>query len=423
VNEDRDDGGQINLVKHRTPINPFINVPLVCPLDALLLTQNGRSLSCSNHHVYDVAASGYINLLLPQFKASREPGDSKAMVSARGRILDDGLFSPLADLVGQIVTRVAGNAKRLILVDAGCGNGYYTAETTRHLQDVNPAMEIIPVGFDISKWAVAAAAKRYPDIAWVVASNKRLPLEQGRADLITSLFGFPMWPEWGRHQSPGQFVIVVDAGARHLIELREIIYPSVSAKEPLVPEAAHENGYELVSEDWARYTRDIAGADVLDDILEMTPHGRKIASAARELVRKLAFLQVSFDLVVRVYRRTQSSFQVDCTVNQVQDFLSGMTFGDGYATPKAGFNYLWAIWRVKAAALLRRSAADFSSKNQALTRKIARPQCRKGFGEPEWAPKPFPSEKAKQIRPSPNLRTLVKMNSSRTPPEMSCHQR
>jgi hypothetical protein len=34
----------------------------------------------------------------------------------------------------------------------------------------------------------------------------------------------------------------------------------------------------------------------------------------------------------------------------------------------------WAILRVKAAALLRRSAADFSSKNQALTRKMARAQ-------------------------------------------------
>jgi hypothetical protein len=32
--------------------------------------------------------------------------------------------------------------------------------------------------------------------------------------------------------------------------------------------------------------------------------------------------------------------------------------------------------------------ADFYSKNQALTRKIARPQLFKDFGEPEWALKP-----------------------------------
>jgi hypothetical protein len=73
--------------------------------------------------------------------------------------------------------------------------------------------------------------------------------------------------------------------------------------------------------------------------------------------------------------------------------LSLTTFGDGYATPKAVFDYLWAIWRVKAAALLRHYVADFSPKNQALTRKIARPQFRRGFGEPESAPKPFPRKK------------------------------
>jgi hypothetical protein len=68
--------------------------------------------------------------------------------------------------------------------------------------------------------------------------------------------------------------------------------------------------------------------------------------------------------------------------------LSGTAFGDVYATPKAVFDYRWAIWRVKAAALLRRSAADFSPKKQALTRKIARAQLFKDFGEPEWALKP-----------------------------------
>jgi hypothetical protein len=49
-------------------------------------------------------------------------------------------------------------------------------------------------------------------------------------------------------------------------------------------------------------------------------------------------------------------------------FLTVTAFAGGSATPKAYFDSLWAIWRVKAAALLRRSAADFSSKNQALTR-------------------------------------------------------
>jgi hypothetical protein len=48
--------------------------------------------------------------------------------------------------------------------------------------------------------------------------------------------------------------------------------------------------------------------------------------------------------------------------------LLGTTFGDGSAIPKACFDDHWAILRVKAAALLRHYVADFSAKNQALTR-------------------------------------------------------
>jgi hypothetical protein len=33
-----------------------------------------------------------------------------------------------------------------------------------------------------------------------------------------------------------------------------------------------------------------------------------------------------------------------------QDYLSGTAFADGYATSKACFDSLWAIWRVKSPA-------------------------------------------------------------------------
>jgi hypothetical protein len=79
---------------------------------------------------------------------------------------------------------------------------------------------------------------------------------------------------------------------------------------------------------------------------------------------------------------------------------------------KACFDYLWAIWRVKAAALLRHNVADFSAKNQALTRKIARPQLFKDCGEPEWAPKSFLSETNKSGRPLSNLRWRIALKTS-----------
>jgi len=283
--------------------SPLATVPLVCPLDGLALTHEAGGLRCPAHHAFDLSATGYVNLLPPQHKASRDPGDSKAMVSARRRVLEAGFFAPVADLTAEAARQALVGVDRLLLVDAGCGEGDYTARITHHLRDGRPGLEVAPVGIDISKWAVLAAAKRYPEMAWVVASNKRLPVAQGSAGLICSLFGFPMWAPWADLQEPGQWVITVDAGARHLIELREIIYPSTRPQDPAAPQAARSNGYELMAETRASYGREIGDGRVLDDILEMTPHGHKISPAARARVQDLSGLGLTFDAVVRTFRR------------------------------------------------------------------------------------------------------------------------
>ena len=54
--------------------SPLAAVPLVCPLDGLALTHAAGALRCPAHHAFDLSAAGYVNLLPPQHKASREPG-------------------------------------------------------------------------------------------------------------------------------------------------------------------------------------------------------------------------------------------------------------------------------------------------------------------------------------------------------------
>ena len=95
----------------------------------------------------------------------------------------------------------------------------------------------------------------------------------------------------------------MDAGARHLIELREIIYPSTRPQDPAAAQAAQSNGYELMAETRASYGREIGDWRILDDILEMTPHGHKISPAARARVQGLSGLGLTFDAIVRTFRR------------------------------------------------------------------------------------------------------------------------
>lgn len=287
------------------PPSPLHAIPFICPLDGLPLGPEEGCLVCPGNHSYDVSARGYINLLPVQYKKSRDPGDSKSMVAARRRVLDAGLFDPLADAVSDIVggAMKTGGEQEPLLVDAGCGEGFYTARLAAHLRDglQDHAPKIL--GVDISKWAVMAAAKRNRDIAWVVASNKRLPVLQGSATVITSLFGFETWPDWAELQTSGQFVTVVDAGPRHLIELREIIYPTLQVHEAPGHEGATANGYELISESRIEFEQTVENSDLLIDLLEMTPHGRKSSAEARDRVSALTSLSLSFDTVIRKFRR------------------------------------------------------------------------------------------------------------------------
>jgi SAM-dependent methyltransferase len=79
-----------------------------CPIDGTLLsTSSGQPWRCTNGHSFDVAREGYCNLLVVQHKASRDPGDTAEMVAARRRVLDTGIYAPIADSVFAAVQKCA----------------------------------------------------------------------------------------------------------------------------------------------------------------------------------------------------------------------------------------------------------------------------------------------------------------------------
>ena len=65
---------------------------LICPVRGcgLALTRDEKRAFCSRGHSFDVARSGYINLLQPQDRRSKEPGDTKEAVAARRRLMIAG---------------------------------------------------------------------------------------------------------------------------------------------------------------------------------------------------------------------------------------------------------------------------------------------------------------------------------------------
>lgn len=100
-----------------------------------------------------------------QFKRSRDPGDSAEMMQARRAFLDAGHYRPLRDAIAERLRHYAPTD----LLDIGCGEGYYTHAFA--------AIASRSWGLDVSKPAIRAAAKRYPQVnfAWPPASACHFP--------------------------------------------------------------------------------------------------------------------------------------------------------------------------------------------------------------------------------------------------------
>ncbi len=269
-------------------------------MDQLPLVEADRTWRCSKGHAYDTAKEGYLNLLLVQQKGSLAPGDDKAMVAARARFLARGFFEPVAAKVFDLVLKMNPRT----IVDAGCGEGYYLEALSNRLKESVPQVAL--AGFDISKEAVRAAAKRKVPIAWAVASNRRIPF-QPPIDLLLSMFGFPIWESFRAMQPEGGAVLLVDPGEDHLLELRELIYPEVKKNPPPALTDAVKAGYILESEERLRFSVNLPDPQAIQDLLMMTPHGHRISKEAEERLARIKQITVNADIVFRVCASRENS--------------------------------------------------------------------------------------------------------------------
>src|SRR3982751_1417194 len=93
----------------------------------LPLRLSARRLVCPRGHSFDIARSGYINLLQPQDKRSKQPGDTTDAVAARRRLHDRGVTGPLLKAIEEIAEPAPGE----VVLDAGCGDGFYLGVLSR----------------------------------------------------------------------------------------------------------------------------------------------------------------------------------------------------------------------------------------------------------------------------------------------------
>src|ERR1700734_1848303 len=97
---------------------------LVCPVRDChqALTREAQRWVCPQGHSFDIARSGYVNLLQPQDRRSKNPGDKAEAVAARRRLHDLGATAPLLQGIAGILDARPCD----VVLDAGCGDGFYT---------------------------------------------------------------------------------------------------------------------------------------------------------------------------------------------------------------------------------------------------------------------------------------------------------
>jgi 23S rRNA (guanine745-N1)-methyltransferase len=174
------------------------------------LAREERRVLCPRGHSFDVARSGYINLLQPQERRSSQPGDAVEAVAARRRLHDRGVTRPLLEAIGEMAD-VADDDN---VLDAGCGDGYYLGSLAR-------ATGCAAHGLDISIPAVDAAARRYPDCEWIVANADRfVPYADATFTRVLSITARMNAPEFRRVvHGEGRLLIAVPS-PDDLVELR-----------------------------------------------------------------------------------------------------------------------------------------------------------------------------------------------------------
>lgn len=264
-----------------------------CPLCGSPLEREETRCFCPSGHSFDRAAAGYVHLLPANRKHSKDPGDDRDMVAARSAFLDKGYYAPLRDALCRAVAEYAINFPDPVVLDSGCGEGYYTAGLFQRLTEEELTPRI--AGVDLSKAALRRAAKRVPEGEFAVASVYRLPVPDASVDVLVNIFSPLAIDEFARVLRPyGLFCYAVPS-ARHLWEMKEVLYPS-----PYENPVKREDYPGFVWRDIKkiRYTADFNSSADIMALFGMTPYAWK---TPREGVARLEALdrlscQIGFDL-------------------------------------------------------------------------------------------------------------------------------
>lgn len=268
---------------------------LICPVCGKKLEFSEKSYVCSGRHCFDISRSGYVNLLLSRHIGKTVHGDNKLMVQARRDFLEKGYYSPLRNELCAMVRR---NFRGGVILDSGCGEGYYTSAIYDELKQSGIAAEIY--GIDISKIAVEMAAKRKKEIVYSAASVFHIPVSDGACDIVVTLFAPYCGEEFQRILTPDGILIMAIPSENHLWEMKQAIY-DIPYKNQVKPYELE--GFCLVENKRITYQIALESQDDIQSLFSMTPYYYRTAASQKERLGQLDRLETTVDFELLAYRK------------------------------------------------------------------------------------------------------------------------
>jgi 23S rRNA (guanine745-N1)-methyltransferase len=267
----------------------------ICPVCGQKLVRGGAVYKCANNHSFDISAQGYVNLLK---NSKRNSGDNADMMTARTRFLNSGYYACLKDALSKCVyNSVCSLNGNPLIIDAGCGEGYYTSAVAQYLKNNNIDARI--AGIDISKKGIKSAAKRDKSVFFAVAGIFDMPFESGSAAAVMSVFAPVCESEFHRVLAPGGALIIAGPGKDHLMGLKKAVYdiPYVNEEKPLCPD-----GFEIEQKINVKSNITVFGQSIMD-LFKMTPYFWNTPKEDAKRLEGLEKLETPIDFVITVLKK------------------------------------------------------------------------------------------------------------------------
>lgn len=260
---------------------------LICPVCKKKLKLVGKSYRCEANHTFDIAKQGYTNLYL---KSSKNSGDNKEMVKARTTFLDLDFYRPLAQTLLEMIHKL----KPEVIIDAGCGEGYYT-------NIIKTGTKSEMYAFDLSKDALKHAARKNRDVHYFLSSIFSIPMQDNSCDVLLNIFAPFADKEYSRLLKKEGYLIKVDPNVDHLKEMKDFLYENPYENEVF---DLNSDVFTLIDHQEVTYTMNLQKDDI-KALFQMTPYSYKTSKEVSERLYALPSLKCTASFMIYLFHNNK----------------------------------------------------------------------------------------------------------------------